>query len=187
MQTCWTLGSFRLSISNAFIGLPCRWRFSYRSFSVREGICSSEGCLSEGDMWSPPWRACPAIGIICYLEGLLARRRITHCILLAPLPSTPDGDEYRNARRRVSTWCLAGQDWISSGKINTPSLLLKQIWHPVSPAAHNVSFENTRGVLLLVLPGSRALTFVPQGELTRLKNRSWTAKRAVLLMLCLIS
>lgn len=159
MPTGWTLGSLRLSISNGFVGLPCWWRFIYRSFSIREGVCSFEGCSSQQDMWSPPWRACSAIGIICYLEGLLARRGITHCILLALLPSTPDGDEYGNTRRTVSIWCLASQDRISSRKINMPSheLLFKQSWHPVSPAAHNVSSLKIPEEFTLSSPGFMVL------------------------------
>lgn len=192
MQTCWTSGSLRLGISNGFVGPPCWWRFIYRSFSARGGFCSSEGCLSQWDMGSLPWRACPAIGIICYLEGLLARGGITHCILLALLPSTPDGGECRNARETVSTWCLASQDWILSGKINILSyeLLFKQSWHPVSPAAYNVSSLKIPEELYSWFSwdcGSSALTFVPQGVLKRLKNRSWRDKDAVLLILCLIS
>lgn len=89
------------------VPLPCWWKFISGSFCVREGVCSFEGGLGTWGMWSHPWRAHSAIGMSCYLEALLARGGVTHCILLALLPSTPDGDEHWTSRRTVSTWCSA--------------------------------------------------------------------------------
>lgn len=86
-------------------------KFLSGSFCVREGVCSFEG--GTWGMWSCPWRACSALGMNCYLEGLLARGGATHCILLAPLPSIPDGDEH-GGTRTVSTWCSASSGVNSS-------------------------------------------------------------------------